>query len=161
RIDDHKQILSYIDGGRDLDLDMTSQEKSHLKDVRNVCTYGKLLTIFLLILTITLLIKNKTKNKTSINKIIKSLLIPSSITLILFVIIFTFQKTSFIIFHKIFFLNQNWQFPYDSFLITLYPEQYFFEIFLIILIRFYFFIFLIIFLSKLIFNQKPTKITKK
>ncbi|MBW3020352.1 hypothetical protein KY334_03570, partial [Candidatus Woesearchaeota archaeon] len=30
RIDDHKQILSYIDGGSDLNLNMTSQEKSHL-----------------------------------------------------------------------------------------------------------------------------------
>lgn len=129
RVEEHKEILEFFTTGN-LTLNLTHEEYSHMKDVRDLNKDFKMLIIVLMFLVTILIILNK-----QIHQIMFDLWIPLVTSIIITGLIFLFQNTSFNIFHKIFFSQGNYTFSYSSFLITLYPQEYFFELFYIIVLR--------------------------
>lgn len=111
------------------------QAKAHLKDVKNLIAKVKILTftidlIFLVISSVMLKINVKFLLK-SLPYASLALIISTGASLLLTLIGFS---RLFIIFHKIAFTNNLWLFDKDDSLIKLFPEQFFFDYFLLYLI---------------------------
>ena len=126
----------------------TLNEREHLKDVKTLIKnfffafyYSIYIEILLLIALIILILKKNhirpdikhKKSKTEflnniLNVIIGASFLVISFSLLLFFISAFFSEL-FYYFHFFFFPQGNWIFPYDSALISLFPQDFFFDIF--------------------------------
>ncbi|MDD5086133.1 MAG: DUF1461 domain-containing protein [Candidatus Nanoarchaeia archaeon] len=144
----NKNVTKYITGlSSELDVDFSDDEKSHMKDVRNLILLEEFIFIIFSIAFFVLVYKRKIK----INHIKKSTLI---IFFIGFLCIITslFFNTFFKLFHLIFFPQGNWQFLPSSLMIQVY-QQSFFQNFFIATIALSVFIALIIHLISMVINH--------
>ena len=111
-----------------LDLRYTSDEYSHLIDVKKVM---KLIDIvfYLSLLAFTSIITLTRKNPLLQRKIFKiaGTTVVSILLLLVFLSIFAFNDL-FTLFHQIFFPQGNWIFANDSLLITTFPIEFFIQI---------------------------------
>ncbi len=110
---------------------LSETEVIHIKDVRNLVLLSLAILIISLFLLILILIKNKSE--------IKSLLFISSLSNIIILIVLALPffinfSSSFTVFHEIFYTNDYWLISPDSDLIKIYPEQFFIDLGIFILI---------------------------
>ena len=133
------KMIDYISGKTNtLDIDFfTPLEKSHMKDARSVFIAVKTLSYILLIvgiatliaLFIYLYIKKSPYKKQKIKLLLKGITFGSGTFLVVLAIIGVVGlidfNLPFIIFHKIFFPQGNWQFDSSSAMITMLPESFF------------------------------------
>lgn len=107
----------------------------HFKEVKNVfASFDILLVISLIITTIGVWASAKLKDFELLKKTSKTLLVLPLVLMVAFVVNF---DVSFVIFHKIFFPNGNWQFdPEFDPIINILPQEFFFHsaVFILILI---------------------------
>lgn len=105
----------------------------HFKEVKNIFTsFDILFVISLIISTISLWASAKLKDYGVLKKTSITLLVLPLVLMTAFVINF---DVSFVIFHKIFFPNGNWQFdPEFDPIINILPQEFFFHAALLILI---------------------------
>lgn len=135
--DNQQLVWDYVNSNNDeqqeiqgnlIEQGITEQELSHLDDVNKVIQWMNYL-FYALLLVLTLILTVYKKEKDKINSLIKYGAV-SGLVFSLFLLIsslLNFMK-SFDIFHTILFPQGNWQFPYDSFLITTFPQSFFFGI---------------------------------
>jgi len=127
-------IFKFFKNKEDLKY-FSEEEKSHMKDVKFVVSSIKFIYYISTILFITLFFiiyflsnKNKILFMENLYKII---IYGSSASFILLIIIFLWAvfsfDTLFLFMHLILFPQGNWMFPEGSLLITLFPEQFFFD----------------------------------
>lgn len=129
KVEEQTEVLDFFETGN-LSLNLTPLEKSHMNDVRNLNQKFKIFIIILMIIVSVLIIINK-----QIHEILFKLWIPLLTTILITGVIYLFPNFSFEIFHKIFFPQGNYTFTYNSLLISLYPQEYFFELFYTIMLR--------------------------
>ncbi|MEG0773840.1 TIGR01906 family membrane protein [Clostridium sp.] len=107
----------------------------HFKEVKNVfISFDILLVISLIITSIGVWASSKLKDFDLLKKTSKTLLVLPLVLMVAFVVNF---DVSFVIFHKIFFPNGNWQFdPEFDPIINILPQEFFFHsaVFILILI---------------------------
>jgi len=128
-------IITYFRNSAELKY-FTENESSHMKDVKYLIRlmqfiyYGA--TVISIILFVYCYQKFKDDKFEFIRVLTKSLLYSSIASIIFLVLIFLMSVFSFdflfIGFHNIFFPQGNWMFSRDSLLITLFPQQFFFDI---------------------------------
>ena len=127
-------VLDYFHGRADIKY-FTDQEKSHMKDVKSLI--DTLMTIYYaaailsIIVFAYLFVKFKDDKFSFISIIAKSLLYSSIACIVFLVILFLssvfYFDQLFILFHHVFFPQGNWMFDSSSLLITLFPQQFFFD----------------------------------
>jgi hypothetical protein len=128
-------VVNYLRGGAELNY-FSDDEKSHMRDVKFVISginfmYYSSAIFFIIIFGILYFIVKK--DKVDFVDIISKILLYGSMASLAFLIIiflwvvFSFD-TLFFIMHLAFFPQGNWMFPSESLLITLFPEQFFFDI---------------------------------
>ena len=126
-------IKSLVDN-ENLELNYTTNEQSHLEDVKKVMN-GLDYLFYLSLLVVTFIITIYKKKKDVIKKLFYyggiSSLIFSGIIMLFSLLSFNF---TFKIFHKILFPQGNWLFPVDSLLIQTFPIQFFVTISLKIMV---------------------------
>jgi len=125
---DQKSTIDFLDDKEELKLNYTSNEVSHLEDVKEVMDFTDYL-FYALLFAITLIITFYKKEK----KFLKKLLKLGGITTIISVgVIGLFSlisfSSAFSAFHKIFFPQGNWQFATGSLLIRTFPLEFFIAI---------------------------------
>lgn len=106
---------------KELNAPFTENEKSHMKDVKNIITILFIITLSILISLISSYIKKKPKllsECTNITIILFSFLVLGGISSLFF-------KPFFHLFHKILFPQGNWMFPADSLMIQTYNRVFF------------------------------------
>lgn len=108
-------LLDYFTG-LELNKGYSTEEIIHLKDVRNLIWLSWLLILILTI--ITLFSSTKDFIYGAIFSLILTLLLPT---------IFISFKNSFILFHKLLFINNYWLLPASSNLIQMFPKEFFIE----------------------------------
>jgi len=123
--ENQEQTIDFLNNKQELDLNYTSSEVSHLKDVKGVMNLIDYLFYFRLIILI-LIITYYRKNKEQLMTLFKyggftTLILMGSF--LLFVLI-SFNSI-FTIFHKILFPQGNWLFPSGSLLIQTFPIEFF------------------------------------
>ncbi len=125
-----KNVTEYITGfSQELNVDFSDNEKSHMKDVRNLILIQQFIFIVLLITFFVLVYKRKIK----LNQIKKSTLIILFIGF-LSLIILLFFNIFFTFFHLLLFPQGNWQFSSDSLMIQVYQQSFFRSFFIITII---------------------------
>lgn len=121
---EQKKVFDFLDNHGELE-GYTSDEVSHLEDVREVMNYADYIFYFLL-LVLTLMLTYYKKDKKFVKELLKyggiSTLV--SVFLLLLLVIFSFNY-SFSVFHEIFFPQGNWTFPLESKLIQTFPLEFF------------------------------------
>jgi len=129
-------VISFLKGSEKLPSIFTKDEALHMVDVRDLVAKGNNLLLFLfaanIILLSVLLFSSQSKRKS-----LKKVLVYSGSAIIilpLISIIFSFEKL-FTGFHHLFFPQGNWMFDINSNLIMLFPEQFFYDAFISIMIR--------------------------
>ncbi len=125
-----KNILGFFSGEYNLSNNFSESEKQHMHDVKLIIFYIQ--TILLLSILFLIYYFAKQQNNRTKTKLIKDINLSSKIviafgiTLLIFILT-SFNKT-FELFHKIFFPQGNWSFPTNSWIITLFPQQFFINI---------------------------------
>ncbi len=126
------EILNFFNSNSELITNkLTSAEKSHLADVKQVFSNLKTVMYFLigLLLFLFFLIIKRLKTKDLLKEFIANYFLIISIILFAVMIVFAislFNFTSaFQNMHELLFPQGNYAFPEDSMLITLFPEQFF------------------------------------
>jgi integral membrane protein (TIGR01906 family) len=121
-------VIDFLKGGVNLSEEFDGNERRHMEDVKKLYLVATILfsiaaiTIFIFLLLVFILaIPMKLFLRTLMWGFLAALIL--NIIIILFVLL-NFSD-AFILFHHIFFPQGNWQFPYDSLLITLFPEEFF------------------------------------
>jgi uncharacterized membrane protein len=115
-------------------------EKTHLRDVKNLINTGKLISLSLLIIVIILVLKSyviyrmigKDMKEWSINSV-KTIQVASIIAIVLWILLFLIYVPvstqafdgAFVRMHEQLFPQGNWQFPESSLLIRTYPLEFF------------------------------------
>jgi integral membrane protein (TIGR01906 family) len=131
-----ENTVNYLRGSEKELTHFTDAEKSHMSDVKHLINVMHIVYYSAAILCILLFFYTyqKFKNdKFMFTKILTKALLYSSISTIIFLIVifllcvFYFELV-FTIFHMIFFPQGNWMFDSSSLLITMFPEQFFFDI---------------------------------
>jgi len=129
-------LISFFEGFEKLPSMFTKDEALHLVDVRDLVKKGDNLLMFLfaanIILLSFLLFKSEKKKKN-----LKKIFICSGSAILilpLFSILFTFEYL-FTKFHHLFFPQGNWMFDINSNLIRLFPEQFFYDAFISIILK--------------------------
>ncbi len=120
----------------------TSNEISHLKDVKDLISFSRILMLFLLLIFLLEFEK-------------KSLFYAFPTIVIISLVLFVFSLNFYLFFskfHELFFAG-NYSFPASSFLIQSFPEQFFNDAFLTILFRSLIFSFLLWLFSWKYFKQ--------
>jgi|GEM_PF-485886 len=128
-------ILKFFRSNTELQY-FTSAEKSHMNDVKKLINLMQYIYYAAALLTIALFFycykKYKEDKYEFVRVLSKSLLYSSIASIILLVLIFLMAvfdfSTLFITFHYIFFPQGNWTFESSTLLISLFPEQFFFDI---------------------------------
>lgn len=117
-------LLGYFQGSY-LEIQYYSEKEiSHLKDVRNLIWLSWALVLILCIPMIYSFVKDKKEHirKQMIYGGIYSLIL----TILFSLTLFSFSS-SFIAFHEIFFSNNNWLLPASSTLIQMFPQEFFLQ----------------------------------
>ena len=121
----NEKLLGFFKDENNLPLIFNEKEASHLKDVKNIIKKGNLLLIILsltniVLLSLALFYSVKLK-KLMLYSGIFTLVLPTPF------LFFTFSNL-FIKFHLLLFPQGNWIFPIDSTLISLFPNEFFYNI---------------------------------
>ncbi|MFH1071957.1 MAG: DUF1461 domain-containing protein [Nanoarchaeota archaeon] len=127
----------------------TPQEQFHLKDVKGVIQLMFIIYSFAVLIIVFALVHVFWKHRATFSKnrkqrhlfdyrrillrIFKAVRIAGLVSLAIILLLFLFELVGgfgllFTGFHSLFFPQGNWQFPADSLLITLFPEQFFRDI---------------------------------
>jgi integral membrane protein (TIGR01906 family) len=126
--DNQEQTINFLQNKELLQLNYTSSELSHLKDVKKVMGFIDYLFYFSL-LVCTLVITYYRKSQQQLKKMFKysglTVLIIMGLILIISILSFNFMFT---IFHQIFFPQGNWMFASNSLLIETFPIEFFISI---------------------------------
>lgn len=126
----YANIIGFLKGQNELEGNYTYNERSHMEDVKKLYNAANtILYASIIIITGFAIIGIKRKER---KEYYTKPLIYGSATLlglnIIILITATLSFTTFFTgFHEIFFPMGNWQFPYDSTLITLFPREFFVE----------------------------------
>ena len=122
-------VLNFLNGKELLKEDFTDEEKSHMEDVKKIFLLAKILLGIALIIIIASIMSAVILKQEYDYKSIRNASAISFIFMLgmLLLILISFQS-GFTAFHNIFFPQGNWQFPIDSMLITLFPEEFFIRI---------------------------------
>ena len=123
--ENQQETMNFLENKQELNLNYTSSEISHLKDVKGVMNFIDYL-FYLSLIIITLIITYYKKNKKQLIKLFRygGITTLISMGIILFLSLFAFN-TTFTIFHQIFFPQGNWLFPTNSLLIQTFPIEFF------------------------------------
>lgn len=120
-------IIEFLKSGLGLDF-LNEKELSHMKDVKEAITVVNILLAFSFVYVVSgFTYFSKSQKKFLLYATRKTSLFVFVITMILSVLILLSFQTSFFIFHKIFFV-ENFIFPANSLLKTLYPDEFFREL---------------------------------
>ncbi|MFH1510701.1 MAG: DUF1461 domain-containing protein [Candidatus Woesearchaeota archaeon] len=122
-------ILDYVNGVADLQVELTDAEREHLEDVRLIFRHIKLL--FAAALASTCLLLRSQSEKAAAIRLAGTLLMGICVLLGLAAISFSL---TFNMFHEIFFAPETYTFPEDSLLIQNFPYTYFFHSYMAILL---------------------------
>lgn len=118
-------IIEFFKTGLNLEF-LNESESSHMHDVKQVITIINILVIFSFVSLVSgFSYLSKSQKRFLLDATRKTSILVFVVTLVLSVIIITDFYSSFLAFHKIFFV-QNFIFPADSLLKTLYPDEFFF-----------------------------------
>ena len=126
--ENQQSTIDFLDNKVELELKYTSNEVSHLNDVKGVMQ-GMDHLFYLSLVVVSFIITCYKKRK----EVIKKLFYYGGITslsvsgLMLVFSLLSFNST-FTVFHKIFFPQGNWTFPIDSLLIQTFPIDFFITI---------------------------------
>ena len=129
-----QETINFLKGKAELNLEYTSNEMSHLIDVKKVMqNMNYLFYLSLLICTLILTYYKESKKNKANKEIIKKKLRYGSIgSLIILGVVFLFViinfNFSFTIFNEIFFPQGNWVFSEDSLIIQTFPIKFFINI---------------------------------
>ena len=138
----YSNVFDFLVFQKPLDSAFTPDETSHMHDVRllfNLFRFLSLLFLLLISVYVFLFFKiNKTGKKSVFNnklfvvelrfflkKIKLSLFLSLGFFVLLLFFVFVDFTSSFDVFHRVFFPQGNWIFPFDSLLITLFPLSFF------------------------------------
>ena len=123
--ENQQETINFLENKQELNLNYTTNEISHLEDVKKVISFIDYL-FYLSLIIITLITTHYKRNKKQLQKLIKygGITTLVSIGLILLFSLFAFNST-FTIFHKIFFPQGNWLFPTNSLIIQTFPIDFF------------------------------------
>ncbi len=128
---DQKEIIDFLKGEKELNNKFSERETIHMNDVkRKINNFNLIFYLFLIIYSFSLY-----NIKEPIAKTLKiATLVPIAIFTLLSLFLLNFQST-FIIFHKILFQNNLWLLPSNSLLLQLFPQEFFYNFFKIVLIK--------------------------
>jgi hypothetical protein len=138
----YSNVFDFLVYQKSLDSTFTSDEASHMHDVRFLFNLFRFLSLFFLLLIfcyIFLIFKiNKSEKKSvfdnkiflfELNFFLKKIKLSIFLSLGFFVLLLFFVfvdfTSSFNVFHKLFFPQGNWMFSIDSLLINLFPLSFF------------------------------------
>ena len=154
--EEQDNTIQYLQNKEELQLNYTSEELSHLQDVKKVMRKADYV-FYVLLLLATISLTHHKKNKEQLQKLFKYGGITTlSFVGVLFLISIISFTTSFTFFHQLFFPQGNWQFAADSLLIQTFPISFFIQAAFIIFIQTLFYGSMMIFLSKIVFLSKRT-----
>ncbi len=129
-----ENMFKFFKGKEDLKY-FNEEEKSHMQDVKfvvsgiNFIYYSS--TIFFILIFLVLYFLSKKDKMSFIEHLYKMILYGASASLIFLIVLFLWSvfsfDTLFFLMHLILFPQGNWMFPAGSLLITLFPEQFFFD----------------------------------
>jgi integral membrane protein (TIGR01906 family) len=122
---DQQATINFLNHNRELELNYTSAEISHLEDVKKVmgsADYLFYLALFICIVILTCYRRDK--------EFLRKLFfyggtVTVSILFLLLLLILSEFNSAFTAFHQIVFPQGNWLFPADSFLIQNFPIEFF------------------------------------
>ena len=120
-----EKLIGFFQDKNNLPLSFNEEEKSHLEDVKKLIDNGKVLLIFLILISIILLSIILSEGKHNLKKILISSGVVAIILPIPF-LLFSFSNI-FTKFHLILFPQGNWKFPLDSLLIQMFPQEFFYD----------------------------------
>lgn len=126
---ENDKVLDFFKTGV-MEINMSENELSHMQDVRRLNNYFKLF-MWLMVCVLGIMIYLNP----DIWSIVSKMWIPLTAFVIISGVCALFPSQIFSLFHKIFFPQGNYLFSESSFLISLYPEKYFFELFFVIAAR--------------------------
>ena len=127
-------VFSFLKWQGALSTEFTSDEISHMHDVRRLMTtllgIEALLTIALVVIGFKLQMNqqmNQRKNQQINRRFLQSILMRTGLALVCIVALLAILPFDalFAMFHKVFFPQGNWMFAADSMLITLFPSTFF------------------------------------
>ena len=150
-----QNILNFLEEKEDIQINLTSNEMSHLEDVRKVFKIVDAFFYLSILISSLALIRYKKDKLKELFK--KSGIITVSIVSFLGLLGIISFNYLFTIFHKIFFPQGNWQFPIESLLIKTFPLEFFQMISLKIFIFGLFFGILFILTGILLMNDHKSK----
>ncbi|MGV8150913.1 MAG: DUF1461 domain-containing protein [Candidatus Woesearchaeota archaeon] len=130
-----ENIFDFFKGKSELKY-FSEEEKSHMNDVKFVVSAMNFVyyssSVFFILFFVVLYLLFKNDKLVFIEQLSKILFYGSIASLAFLVVIFLWSifsfDTLFFLMHSIFFSQGNWMFPSDSLLITLFSEQFFFDI---------------------------------
>lgn len=159
--DQINNLVLYLKNKEDLKNNYYSiKEQTHLEDVKNIINYTTYLTyLSLIILVVTYSELKKKINKIDFIKLIRNINLHSSYILVIFLLIiyFSFNK-SFIFFHQVLFKNDYWLLnPDHEFLVVIFPEIFFRDIFQLIIAKVILTMIVIIITTALLIRLEKTK----
>ncbi len=118
-------IVDFFRTGLRLEF-LNEKEFSHMQDVRTVITIVNILFVFSFVSLVSgFSYLSKAQKRFLIESAKKTALFVFIITSVIFILVLIGFQTTFLAFHKIFFVR-NFIFPADSLLKTLYPDEFFF-----------------------------------
>lgn len=126
----NKQIIGFLNYKNELPSELSENEKLHMIDVRNVILGFRILWILSLAAVLYFVLTMREKAVSYLNSGAKY----SLICLILLAVLSIPFSSFFTWFHLVFFPQGNWQFPSNSILIMLYPQEFFQRVFIDILL---------------------------
>jgi len=126
-------LFLFFNDKQDLDDFFNENEQSHLQDVKVLINKVIIILYLSIFLEILLIVSLYLVAKKRFKKHLKFVLLYSSGLISLISILFYLFSNNFqfifIKFHEIFFLEGSWLFPYNSNLIMLFPQQFFYSFF--------------------------------
>lgn len=126
--DSQQKTIVFLNDEKPLDLQYTSEEYSHLLDVKKVMRSVDIIFYFSMLI-FTSIITLTRRNPTLQRKMFKIGGITTTSFLLLLVILSIFAFNGlFTLFHQMFFPQGNWIFANDSLLITTFPIEFFIKI---------------------------------
>lgn len=126
--DSQQKTIDFLNDEKPLDLQYTSEEYSHLLDVKKVMRSVDIIFYFSMLI-FTSIITLTRRNPTLQRKMFKIGGITTTSFLLLLVILSIFAFNGlFTLFHQMFFPQGNWIFANDSLLITTFPIEFFIKI---------------------------------
>ena len=127
-------LINYMNNKEELSNFFNEQEKLHLQDVKYLINLAFIIFYLVLILTLIFLMYFIYKKKYLI--ILDSLIISGLIIFLLqFVFLVTNFSSNFVLFHEILFTNDLWLFNPGDNIVNLFPEEFFYDISLKIMLN--------------------------